>query len=65
MELWQARIIWVLRVEEKCSWRAIAEVCYNLGWAKWSPPSNQIMGMALCQRAAQLLGEDYKKEAWN
>ena len=65
MELWQARIIRILRVEKGCSWRAIAEVCHNLGWGKWSPPSNQIMGMALCERAAQLLGEDYEKEPWN
>ena len=65
MELWQARIVRVLRVEVKCSWRAIAEACYKLGWGKWSPPSNQIMGMALCRRAAQLLGEDYEKEPWN
>ncbi|MBA7616095.1 hypothetical protein ES703_23386 [subsurface metagenome] len=65
MELWQARIVRVLRVEENCSWRAVAEACYKLGWGKWSPPSNQIMGMALCNRAAQLLGEDYKKEPWN
>ncbi len=65
MELWQARIVRILRVEKGCSWRAIAEVCHNLGWGKWSPPSNQIMGMALCERAAQLLGEDYRKEPWN
>jgi len=65
MELWQARIVRILRVEENCSWRAVAESCYKLGWGKWSPPSNQIMGMALCQRAAQLLGEDYEKEPWN
>jgi len=38
MELWQARVIRVLRVEENCSWRAVAESCYKLGWGKWSPP---------------------------
>lgn len=65
MELWQARIVRILRIEENCSWRAVAEVCHKLGWGNWSPPSNQIMGMALCQRAAQLLGEDYEKEPWN
>lgn len=65
MEIWQARIIRVLRVKEKRSWRAIAEVCYNLGWGKWEPPSNQIMGMALCETAAQLLGENYEEAPWN
>ncbi|MBA7541071.1 hypothetical protein ES705_33378 [subsurface metagenome] len=65
MELWQARIVRILRVEKNCSWRAVAEVCYNLGWGKWSPPSNQVMGMALAERAAQLLSEDYRSEPWN
>jgi len=65
MELWQARIVRILRVEKRCSWRAVAEVCHNLGWGKWSPPSNQILGMALCWRAAQLLGEDCGEEPWN
>lgn len=65
MEPWQARIVRVLRVEENCSWRAIAEVCHKLGWGKWSPPSNQIMGMALAERAAQLLGENYMEPPWN
>ena len=64
MELWQARIVRILRVEKKCSWRAIAEVCHKLGWGEWSPPSNQIMGMALCERAAQLLGENYEETPW-
>ena len=65
MTLVQAKAVRKLRVEEGCSWRAVAEICYKLGWGKWSPPSNQIMGMALCWRAAQLLGEDYEKEPWN
>lgn len=65
MTLEQAGIVRMLRVDKGYSWRAIAQACYDLGWGKWSPPSNQIMGMALCERAAQLLGEDYKKEPWN
>ena len=31
MELWQARIVRILRVEKNSSWRAVAEVCYKLG----------------------------------
>lgn len=65
MEPWQARIVRVLRVEKNCSWRAVAEVCHKLGWGEWSPPSNQIMGMALCERAARLLGENYEEPPWN
>jgi len=61
----QAEVVRKLRVEEGYSWRAIAHACYDLGWGHWSPPSNQIVGMAICERAAQFFGEDYKKEPWN
>jgi len=49
------------------SWRAVAEVAHG-EWgadATWSPPSNQLAGMALCARAAELLGEDARAEPWN
>jgi len=65
MTLAQAQAVRKLRVEHSFSWRAIAEACYKLGWGKWSPPSNQIMGMAICERAAEFFGEDYDKEPWN
>lgn len=61
----QANVVRKLRVEQRCSWRAVARTCYILGMGRWSPASNQIMGMALCQRAAQILGEDYRMEPWN
>lgn len=65
MTLAQAKAVRKLRIEHGFSWRAVAEACYKLGWGKWYPPSNQIMGITLCRRAAQLLGEDYEKEPWN
>ncbi|MBA7553571.1 hypothetical protein ES705_46164 [subsurface metagenome] len=65
MTLEQAKVVRRLRVDKGYSWRAVAEACYELGWGKWSPPSNQIMGMALCERAAQLLGENYEEIPWN
>ena len=65
MTLEQAKVVRKLRVEKGFSWRAVAQACYNLGWGKWSPPSNQIMGMAICERAAQLLNENYMKPPWN
>ena len=65
MTLEQAKVVQMLRVDKGYSWRAVAEACYELEWGKWSPPSNQILGMAVCQRAAELLGEDYEKEPWN
>jgi hypothetical protein len=61
----QAEVVRKLRVEEGYSWRAVAQVCYDLGFGKWQPPSNQIAGMALCERAAEIFNEDYMKEPWN
>lgn len=65
MTLKQANVVRTLRVEKGFGWRAVAQACYNLGWGKWSPPSNQIMGMAICEQAAQLLNENYMVPPWN
>jgi len=61
-----ARYVRQLRLANH-SWRSIADLCFNRGWAwaSWAPPSNQLAGMALCERAAELQGEDYMKEPWN
>ena len=65
----QAEFVRKLRVDESYSWRAVARRCYGnrrfLGWLKWDPPSNQLMGMSLCERAAEIHGEDYQKPPWN
>lgn len=61
----RARIVRHLRVDKNYSWRAVAGACYNFGWGKWLPPSNQLMGMALCERAAQLFNENYMEAPWN
>jgi len=58
-----------LRVDYGYTWRAIAQKCYD-AWDgeqhDWSPPSNQLMGMALCEVAAKLYGEDYMNgKPWN
>ncbi len=62
----QARYIRVLRLDGH-SWRSIAGLCHKRGWdwANWAPPSNQLAGMALCERAAELHEENYRKEPWN
>ncbi len=65
MTLTQAKAVRKLRVEKGYSWRAVAEACHKLGWGEWSPPSNQIMGMALTERAAKLFGENYMEPPWN
>ncbi|KKN58137.1 hypothetical protein LCGC14_0554770 [marine sediment metagenome] len=62
----QARYVRYLRLDGH-SWRSIAQLCYNRGWdwVSWAPPSNQIAGMVLCERAAELYGENYRREPWN
>jgi hypothetical protein len=61
----QAEIVRTLRVEKGYSWRAVAQACYDLGWGPWQPPSNQIVGIALCKRAAKYFKEEYMKSPWN
>lgn len=57
-----------LRVDTGHSWRGVARACYD-AWPDlqehWSPPSNQIAGMALCDIAATSMGEDYMVAPWN
>lgn len=54
-----AKAIRKLRVDEHLTWRSIARR-FTRG-----RDSNQILGMALCDRAAQMCNEDYMKEPWN
>lgn len=65
----KAKMIKMLRCEEGGTWRWVAERAYELllGEAEpeWYPPSNQLMGMALCERAAAILGEDPNVYPWN
>lgn len=63
----RARRIRQLRVDQGYSWRAVAAECFE-EWgddAKWSPPSNQIAGMALCRHAALVNGEHEREPPWN
>lgn len=61
----KAEFVRRLRVDEGYSWRAVARECSDAWKGDWSPPSNQIMGMCLCDVAARVLGEDFNKEPWN
>jgi len=67
MDLGQATQIRHWRVDVCRTWRSVARSAYNssLFSRAWNPPANQIMGMALCNRAAQVYGEDYRKGPWN
>lgn len=62
----RAAFVRKLRVDDGGTWRWVAERCHD-AWTDcaWDPPSNQLMGMALCERAAELFGEDYMQEPWN
>ena len=63
MPLTVARFVRGLRVEEYGTWRYVAEACSEEYGGDWG--SNQLAGMALCERAAQLHGEDFLKFPWN
>ena len=67
MTLGQATQIRAWRCDTHMTWRAIARAAWREKWfaRNWGPPENQIMGVALSERAAQLFGEDYMKAPWN
>lgn len=55
-----------VRVDEGYSWRAVAQHFNDLGdFGAFIPPSNQLAGLALCEKAAQMFGEHYMKPPWN
>ena len=65
----RAALIRKIRIDDAGSWRFVAGTCYD-AWPElrgtwWNPPSNQLVGMALCEVAAEFYGEDYMKEPWN
>lgn len=52
-----------LRVDRGYSWRAIARHCsHNL---KATFGGNQLAGMAICEKAAKICGEDFLQPPWN
>jgi hypothetical protein len=64
-------IVRQLRVDEGRSWRSVAAQCYER-WGEetadetWDRvPSNQLMGVALCEASAAHFDEDYMKPPWN
>jgi hypothetical protein len=59
----QAAYVRRLRVDRGYTWRAVAETCAIEWGGDWG--SNQLAGMALCERAAAMLGEDANTEPWN
>ena len=54
------------RVEKHFSWRAVARAFHDRKGGLWIvPASNQLAGIALCQVAAERLGENPWREPWN
>ncbi len=67
MTLGQAAQLRHWRIDGHMTWRRVARAAYLEGWSGrgWKPPSNQLMGMALCERAAELFAENYREPPWN
>lgn len=68
----QALIVRDFRVNKHYTWRKVARTAFALvvsrqwrGWFLWDPPSNEIMGSTLCDRAATLLEESSREPPWN
>jgi hypothetical protein len=67
MTLGQAAQVRIWRVDNRMTWRKVARSAYLEGWfcRRWQPPPNQLMGIALVEKAAQLFGENFREEPWN
>ncbi len=61
----RAASVRALRVDQVYTWRAVARACFEAWGGTWDPPSNQLMGMAICESAAKHFGEAYMEEPWN
>ncbi|GAI95968.1 unnamed protein product, partial [marine sediment metagenome] len=67
MTLGQAAQLRAWRCDSHMTWRSLARAAWREKWfgRNWGPPENQLMGMALAEKGAQLFGEDYTKAPWN
>ena len=67
MTLGQAAQVRQWRVDGRMTWRRVARAAHLEGWFNrgWGPPPNQLMGMALCDRAAHLFNEKFREAPWN
>lgn len=59
----QAAFVRRLRVEGNYTWRAVAHTCALEWGGDWG--SNQLAGIAICQRAARFFSEHYMQPPWN
>lgn len=63
----QAAQVRLWRVDGHMTWRSVARAAHLEGWfyRKWEPPSNQIMGMVLCEKASLYFKENFRESPWN
>jgi hypothetical protein len=59
----QAAFVRQLRVDRGLSWRGVAWECAKAWGGDWE--SNQLAGIALCERAAAMHDEDPNTDPWN
>ena len=59
----RARQVRQWRVDQECTWRAVAAHADAAWGTDWK--GNQLYGMELCERSAHLLGENPNAEPWN
>jgi hypothetical protein len=55
----QAQFIYEKRITQQGTWRYVAHACYDAWDGNWEPPSNQLMGISLCQEASRVLGIEF------
>ena len=67
MNLAQASQVRIWRVDHRMTWRSVARAAFGENWfnRSWQPPSNQLMGIALCEKAAAIFQENFREEPWN
>lgn len=64
----QAAFVRYQRCDLGKTWRGVARACWEAwghGFPDWQPPSNQIMGMALCERASAFTFREGANVDWN
>ena len=65
VDLGRAAEVRELRCVGRYSWRALASELHRRWRGTWTPASNQLLGVEVCERAAVMLGEDPHSEPWN
>lgn len=54
-----------LRVDQRNTWSAVGRECADQWGMPWEPVVQPVVGRAICEAAAEQLGEDPDKDPWN